>query len=222
MERDENDAGGTSILLDPGDDLKKVPRSHQYLLTDSLRTAFADPPGHFAGIAKRCPFPNMKRWLNALLAENRWQLQLHQGDPKEWNMAGFEWESEKVHGAIIGLPTGEKLAKLCPTLRQYYKLVGTVHWESFEMDGGLDEGTGDETPMSAFQFDWKGDKIDLASSFLWGNGLSDMLIYTRDDHGGWVAMGGKVHMLGTIEETLEWIYGELLANRPPLFNHEKW
>lgn len=222
MEQVENEAGGTSVLLDEGDDLRKVPRSHRHLLTDALRAAFPDPVGYFAGIARRCPFPKMRRWLKALVAEGSWQLQLHQGWPEEWNLAGFKWRSQKVGSAVVGLPSGAELAALCPALHRYYELVGEVHWDSFEMGGGLGDGSGYETPMTAFQFIWTGDKLDLETTYCWGTGTNgEMLVYTRDGRAGWVDMG-NVHMLGTVEEGIDWIYGRLLAKRLPQFDHRRW
>jgi hypothetical protein len=47
-----------------------------------------------------------------------------------------------------------------------------------------------------------------------------MLIYTEDGRGGWLCHeNGKIHLLGTIEDTILWVYGELLANRCPDFDY---
>ena len=47
-----------------------------------------------------------------------------------------------------------------------------------------------------------------------------MLVYTKDGRGGWCCHeNGKVHLLGTIEDTINWVYGELLAGRCPDFDY---
>jgi hypothetical protein len=33
---------------------------------------------------------------------------------------------------------------------------------------------------------------------------------------------GQVHVIGSVNETAEWIFGELLAGREPEFNYAEW
>jgi hypothetical protein len=62
MEIIDNERGGKTVILVPGDDPDKVEPPHRRLLTKSLRSTFADPPEFFRRVAARCPFPNMRLW----------------------------------------------------------------------------------------------------------------------------------------------------------------
>jgi hypothetical protein len=74
MDIKENEARGTSVFLTAGDNLGDIPVSHRQLLTPAMTEAFSNPPQYFLGIAKRCPFPVMARWLNTVVAEEQWKL----------------------------------------------------------------------------------------------------------------------------------------------------
>jgi len=192
----ENEAGGTTVIVERGDDLKEVPRSHQGLITASLREAFADPTEHFSRMAKRCPFAQMARWLRALVEENQWELRLNQGVPEEWTLAGFRWSSQQVRGATVDLPFGVDLSALPSELKEYFKLVDEVNWNGFGCAGEM-KGAGEHTPLTAFQFDYRGAKVDLAASFVLGTSNGDMLIYTRDGRGGWLCLEThNIHLWG--------------------------
>lgn len=222
MQIEENEAGGKTINLVAGDDLTKVPQSHRHLITTPIREAFVDPPAYFKGIAKRCRFPAMARWLGALLAANQWELHLNQGDPKQWTLAGFDWSSDQVRGATIALPSDCNLDGYPAALKEYYSLVDEVHWIRFGRSGGL-EGAGGSTPMSTFAFNKDESAVDPDTAFLWGSSpCGDMLFYTTDDRGGWFCHeNGHFHLLGTVAETIDWVYSELLANRCPEYDY-KW
>jgi hypothetical protein len=44
----------------------------------------------------------------------------------------------------------------------------------------------------------------------------DVLIYTTDGRGGWLRpKTGEVVLLGSVGETLDWLFAELLAGRAP-------
>src|SRR3712207_5861009 len=105
----ENEGGGTTVVLVAGDDLNEVAGSHRRLITAALREAFADPSGYFGRLATRCPFRQMSRWLRALASGGQWELHLNQGYPEEWTLAGFDWRSDMVRGATIGLPDAPEL-----------------------------------------------------------------------------------------------------------------
>jgi hypothetical protein len=101
-------------------------------------------------------------------------------------------------------------------LRRYYALVDFVHWNGFGSAGGLD-GAGAHLSVSALAFTCEGAAIDPDKAFVWGwSPGGDMLIWTQDDRGGWLNLGShKVHLLGTIGDTIDWVYSELLAGRCP-------
>lgn len=223
MRSEKNEAGGKSVVLYPGDDLKKVPKSHRMLLTPQLREAFHDPHSYFLRVAERCPFPSMAAWLRAVIADGVWELDLHRAGPSipvEWTEAGIVWWSDDVRSAEITPARESVRADLPPALRQYYALVDRVSWMPFGCAGGL-AGGGDHEPLTTFDYTYHGADIDPARTFVmgWSPG-GDMLIYTADGRGGWFCHeNGKIHLLGTIEDTIEWVYSELQADRCPDFDY---
>jgi hypothetical protein len=216
MQTEDNDGGGLSVFLIEGDSLDQVPDSHQKLITPTIREVFADPPAHFRGIADICPFPQMAKWLRALLNEEEWMLALHQGDPPEWTSVGFSWASSKVRGADIAPSSGVVPAALSAPLRQYYSLVDEIRWMSFGNAGGLDDSRS-QTPLSTFGDSYVGPEILKDKAYVLGwSPCGDMLVYTEKNQGGWRSHEtGQLHFLGTIEETIDWVFGELLADRCP-------
>jgi hypothetical protein len=219
---EDNDGGGKSVFLTAGDSLAKIPKSHRKLLTPRLREVFADPLAHFQKVADSCPFASMAAWLNALLTGGTWILALHQGDPATLTEAGFLWVSEEVLTAEITPSCGTKFPHQPPALRRYYSLVDGVRWMSFGCAGGLigcQEYSSLADDFSHYEF--HGADIDPAKTFVFGSSsCGDMLIYTEDGRGGWFCHeNGKIHLLGTVEDTIQWIYGELLENRSPDFDY---
>lgn len=225
MREEENLGDGTSLILEPGDELAQAPGSFQALITPEIRQAFADVPGYLSRIAALCPFPNMKAWLEAALDADSWELALHQGDPAEWTAAGFAFWPEDVYPAEVAPPRSEVPSGLPETLKTYYSLVDEVRWMSFGASGGLD-GAANHTPISAMSFpecypDYSLD-ADAETVCVLGWSLSgDMIVYTQDDRGGWLSHeSGRFLPLGTVAETIDWVYGELLAGRVPDLDHE--
>ncbi len=220
MYTEDNDGGGKSVILIAGDSLKKVPKSHRMLITAPLREAFADPTGYFCEIADRCPFPTMAVWLKALIEEEEWELVLHRGVPESWTAAGIRWWSDRVRSAVITPSDGQVSTSLPPALGRYSALVDDVSWMPFGLAGGL-YGVGDRMPLTDFYYTYQGAPIDPSRTFVLGSSFcGDMLIYTEDGRGGWLCHeNGKIHLLGTIEETIEWVYGELQADRCPEFDY---
>jgi len=218
---EKNEAGGKSVFLSAGDSLAKIPKTHRDLLTPRIQEVFADPEEHFRRVADACPFSKMAAWLRALMSEGAWVLALHRGKPATWTEAGFLWFSESVYGAEI-TPAKEEIPSTIPSvLRKYYSLVDGVRWMDFGSAGGLN-GCGEHTPLTEFShYKFHGADIDPAKAFIFGwSPCGDMLIYTTDDRGGWVCHeNGKVHLLGTIKDTIQWVYAELLANRCPEFDY---
>jgi hypothetical protein len=85
MRTEKNDAEGKSIIVQPGDDLQKIPESHRMLLTPQLREAFAGAGDYFREVADRCPFSAMEAWLRGLTADGVWDLVLHRAGPGHAN-----------------------------------------------------------------------------------------------------------------------------------------
>ncbi len=212
----ENDAPGTSVTLVAGDDLAKVPKSHRKLLSPLLRDIFRDPPGHFQRIAQACPFATMAKWLRAVLKNGGWKLELHRGHVPEWTSVGFLLYGPKVRAATITPSPGPPPATLPAALQSLYSLVDQVSWMRFAYSGGLyDAQTRREQPV--FAVDNPGRMPQPTSVYAFGSSpCGDELVYTEDGRGGWRGHeSGTVHFLGTIEETINWVFAELCADRCP-------
>ena len=220
MRTENNEGGGTSVILVAGDDLGKVPKSHRMLVTPQLREAFANPTLYLRRVAERCPFPSMALWLRSLIAANQWELALHRGVPPEWIAAGIASWSDDVRNAEITPASGPVALSLPAALKQYYSLVDRVSWMPFGCAGHLEGGT-NHPPLTTFHYTYHGADIDPARTFVFGwSPGGDMLIYTEDGRGGWLCHeNGKIHLLGSVEATIDWIYAELQADRCPDFDH---
>lgn len=219
---EDNEGGGSSVFVFAGDGLGEVPESHRGLITPGLRKAFVDPPAYFRRIAETCPFPNMAAWLRALLGEGAWALGLHRSFRPEWSAAGYCWWSDHVRSAEIAPPGGRTPRGLPAALKGYYSLVDRVSWMPFGGGGGL-SGRAGHDPLAAFDpmYHGRGAGLDPKKTFVFGGSSGgDMLIYTKDGRGGWLCHeNGKIHILGTIEEAIDWVYAELLADRSPDFDY---
>jgi hypothetical protein len=198
----ENEAGGRTVTLIAGEDLRQVPKSHRQLITSRIREAFADATAYFRDVADRCCFQDMVKWLQALLEDNVWELQLHLGYG-EHVAAGFYWSSDRVRSAMIGVPSDQNLSIYPTTLSEYYSLVDVVDWMGFGRAGGF-SGVGEHFPLRAFQFDYHGAAVDLDDTFICGaSPCGDMLLYTGDSRGGWLNHGShQIHLLGTIADMI--------------------
>lgn len=224
MRTEENEAGGKTIVVYPGDDLEKIPRSHRDLLTAPLREVFeTGPRDYFQRVADRCPFASMQAWLRALTDEDVWDLAFHRAGPEipvEWTEAGFRWWTDAVTSAEI-TPARQPLREdLPPALLRYYALVDRVSWMPFGCAGGL-EGAGPHEAVANFGYACRGADLDPSRSFVFGtNSGGDMLICTEDGRGGWLCHeNGNIRLLGTIEEMIDWIYAELCAGRCPEYDY---
>jgi hypothetical protein len=169
------------------------------------------------------PLPSMAAWIRAIVAEGVWALGLHRSSREEWNAAGFTWWADGVTCAEITPATGSLSAKLPPALAMYYRLVDRVSWMPFGCAGGL-YGHADHEPLTSFDSMYHGleSALDPRATYVFGSGPGgDKLIYTEDGRGGWMCVeDGQIHFLGTIEATVDWVYGELLANRSPDLDYE--
>lgn len=228
MRTEDNEMQGTTVVLTAGDRLDDVPESHQALITEDIQAVFADPFSYFDELAKRCPFHQMREWIRAGLKERNWELQLHRG----WcdiALTGFEWQSESVRSAILELPRSCDLTEFPEELQEFWSLVGIVHWNGFGCSGGLgacaDEtrNTGDILmPLSCFDGNWTGATFDPDEAFSWGRSpCGDLVICLNDGRGGWAYLGDhKVHLLGSIGDTINHIFRRLIENRCPEWERE--
>ena len=222
MEVRENEAGGQSVILNAADKLNEIPGSHQFILTDDIVQVFDDPKARFHAIRKTCPFSAMSAWLEGLLTDAKWSLELHTNYSGN-GTAGFHWSSSKVRSATIMLPLeGEFPAQYPASYCQYYDLVDDVDWNGFGCAGGLNSCDG-QPSLSEYKFDFHGDQVDLENTQVWGySPCGDMIIWSFDDKAGWVNHGShQIYLLGSIADCIEWVYSELLNGRVPEWQ-ESW
>ena len=214
MNIEDNEVGGRSVFISVDDSLDDVPESHRDLITPTIRTVFVDPPAHFRKLVRRCPFRQMKAWLTAISADTDWELHLHRGDPPEWTAAGFLLAPADIQAALVAPSTGEVASNLPDVFKRYYALVDEIQWMPFGSEGRI-WGSGHPSIST------DSDEIDRDTTFVFGGSLGgDMLIYSADGRAGWLCHeNGQPHWLGTIHETIDWVYGELLADRAPDFDY---
>jgi hypothetical protein len=216
MELRDNAAPGQSVILMEGDRLDDVPASHRQLITPAIVQAFADPPAYFRKIERACPFRSMAKWLKMLLKENRWELGLHRGHVPEWKLAGFTWYSNKVTGATITLPTTPPPDSLPADLRAFYSLVGMVEWCEFAFSGGFySADTYRDLPLLPEDNPDMQDGPATVKAF-GSNACGDELVYAADGRAGWREHEtGTWHVVGTIKDTINWVFDALGRNTIP-------
>ena len=214
-----NEAGSTSIYLNATDELGAVPAPHSDLLTDAIRQQFNDPLAILRNAVQHNPFPEMERWLNALLASADWRLEIDHANPPMTGRAGYYFDSEEVLGATVNaaqpnVPTGYPEA-----LRKYYSLVDQVDWMGCFCSGKLYAADA-HTPLSDMPNNFHSNDLDPSSSFIWGDDPSgQMLVWCRDDRCGWISHSGRFHSLGTIADAIDWMFGKLNASDCPGIPH---
>jgi hypothetical protein len=217
MKVEENEMGGQTVSLTLGDDLREVPRSHRKLVTPEIAAVFRDAPNYFSSIAERTPFRSMADWLMALVWENSWRLELERaGDDKKWGRTAFRWTSKTIRGAGIGLPMEVDTNAFPAALATLYRLIGYVDWAGGAAEGQIAPATAAYL-ISSYDFNYSGDPINPDRTAVWGGQNGDMLIADLDsDRGGWFDLPeNRVHMVGTVADTVNWVFAELLAGRVP-------
>lgn len=216
-----NEGGGTSILVGRSANLANIPKSHKKLLTPSLTAIFPEAEKHFGQVAAACPLPKMKRWLNRLVKNDTWFLMLHKGEPKGYTQAGFGFLHDKIIGAEIAPAFRKPPRKLPDAMRALYGMVGSIDWVGFGVAGGIGDSRGQKS-LTQFGYDTPQDTVDPAATFAFGESPSgDQIIYTLDGRGGWWCHeNGQIHILGSIEKTIDWVFGELLSDRIPRVDYE--
>jgi hypothetical protein len=209
---------GDLLIVDPGEDLDAVPEKFREALTPFVRTVFANPARSFRQAARRCPLKQMGRWFRAIASEDRWELQLLQHSI--YSRAGFCWKPKQVRGALVGLCDDPAQYRLFGDVSQellgFYQVVQFLLWKGFYRSGGV-SGPGTHMPVSCSEYNCDDTAVDPRCTYQMGHSSrGDVLIYTTDDRGGWLRpRTGKVILLGSVAEMLDWVFGELLAGREP-------
>jgi hypothetical protein len=212
---------GDILIVTPGDDLDAVPEKFQEALTPFVRNVFAHPVKSFRQAASRCPLKQMARWFRAIAREGRWELQLLQHSI--YSRAGFLWKTQQVRGALVGLCEDPqaiadryRFPTVSPELLRFYQVIQFLLWKGFYRYGGV-AGPGTHMPVSCSEYNCDDSVVDPRCTYEMGHGSrGDALVYTTDGRGGWLKpRTGKVILLGSVAEMLDWVFGELLAGREP-------
>ena len=221
MRVSQGEFGGINIDLRHGDSLAAVPETHAELLSDELRHVFRDPIGHMKEVASRCIFPSLRKWLVALAAEGNWTLRLF-ADVPFWSDAGIVWESRIVRGAFIRPSIETPLTQQYPNdLLAYFSCVDGVDWNGLGAAGSI-FGRKSPQALSTICGRLADETIDPSTTFLFGNSpCGDYMIWTSDGRAGWIEIASKqTHLLGSVADTINWVYSELCLNRPPGWKNE--
>jgi hypothetical protein len=215
-----NFGGGTTLVLAEGDDLRSVPESHRDIISDAVRDAFRDPVAHFSEIATRTMIPNLRSYLSNFVAGGRWTLLLADTYMMDRaTIAAFQWLHPGQHACMLGLPTAD-----CGDDRfaPFYDCLSMVHWASIGFAGGIvpyrnqifiaNYGTSSTNPT-----------FPADTSKVFGNSsCGDMMVCNSSGDAGYLSHeNGASYVIGTLPETLDWIFGELLQDRTPEFDYSR-
>jgi hypothetical protein len=208
-----------TVSLRAGDSLNLVPESHLPLLDESVRSVFRDVPGYFSRAATHAPVSCMKQWLTYLVSESHWQLNLHHAMYPDLTpgVAWFRWQSEMVLSAEFELSNGVGRSAGKSLIEDVFRWFREINWGGFQFPGNL------YSPIPVLDVRGGqvriGPSIDLTQTVAWGDYQLDYLIATSNNQGGWWSEDGEVRIIGTVQDTLEWVFGEFLCGKGAFFGN---
>lgn len=218
----ENEAFGTTVIVDEGESLDAVPDSHREMVDPTIVRIFANPRKWVRDTASRCRSENMRRWLDFMAADGRCKLLLEEARMMDRiTRAGLFLWSDKVRCAIVTPPVQPSLPNRIEAFSRYYSLIDVLDWERLGSSGGV-FGSRQHVPLPDY---WTGD-LECGTSLdelrVWGSSDSgDMLVHATDRRAGWLSHeSGRIHWLGDIDDAIDWVFGELMANRTPAFDYD--
>ncbi|QDS95100.1 hypothetical protein FF011L_38840 [Roseimaritima multifibrata] len=215
-----NDGGGTTLVLDDGDDLACVPDSHRDMITDSVQDALSDPAAYFSRIASRTTIPNLRKYLANFVADGRWSLLLADTYMMDREtIAAFEWFHLVQHACMFGTPTSD-----CEDdcFASFYDCLSMVHWDSIGFAGGIvpycNQISLDDCGIPSINPTFPAD-----TTMVFGNSpCGDMMICNSSGDAGYLSHeNGASYVVGSFSEMLDWIFGELIQNRTPEFDYSR-
>lgn len=220
MKIEWNCAGGDTVFLKAKDSLDDVPESHRGLITPAIRSAFRDPCEHFRTVASRCRFPVMRRYLEDLTKTRRWELRLHSNGYDSPGIGAFAFVSSSVVPGEIAPANAEKATNYPREIAEFYSLIDWMHWSVYGGAGGL-ERAGRHDPLIKWP-EFCGDAVDPSATFEWGStGCGDLFIYSADGRAGMLCHENCfVHLIGTVAETIDWIFSKLCRQELPEFDYQ--
>ncbi len=222
MKNAQNDAGGVTYTLTEGDRLDDVPPSHREIITPDIQEAFPDPRAYFARIAKVSMQRNFSAWLGKMVEKGHWSLVLANANPMFGEcVVAFQWSLSGVWGAMVepgAIPRNECHADF----GQISSYVRLIQWGDVGWAGGL-WGIGTGCPLSNYNYPSECPGFPSATSEVFANTEGgDQFVHTPEGDVGFISHEiCKAYRIGTIGETLDWIFGELLEGREPDFDYSR-
>ena len=150
-------------------------------------------------------------------------LLLEIGDPADvMARAGFSVGAEGIRYAVIGLPSKFDESLYPAGLADFYRAVGFVDWAGLMVSGGIGGPASAESKLLNIDyFNYSGTLVPPSATRVIGAGFcGDMLICTAGGRAGWMCHeNNRVKLLGTDLDLIDWVFGELLADRSPEYDH---
>jgi hypothetical protein len=106
-----------------------------------------------------------------------------------------------------------------PGIAEFYALIDWVHWTEYGGAGGLERG-GVHCQVSERSYPLQ-DEIAAKDLTIWGSTpCGDIYIYTHDNRGGMLSHeNGHLHFLGSVAESIDWIFNKLTKQELPDFDY---
>lgn len=225
MEQQKNWGGGVTLILREGDSLDNVPQSHLDIVTPEIREAFTNPSDFFRAIAWKSKVKNFSVWLNTLINTGSWSLQLADTYMmKRSTIGGFRWSAKGIYGAIISPGKLADLSDMHEEFSDPFAFIRCIHWGEIAHAGGLfSGGIGFELGEDDDLVEGRESEFSLTNCVEFGcTECGDQFIFTPDGQAGFFSHEvRKAYRLGTIHESLNWIFGALLAGHEPQFDYSR-
>lgn len=236
------DDGWELLTIEPHESLTNVPSQFDQLLTPNIRSVFADATVYFQNLSKNCPFPAMTAWLSRMFEAGSWQLNLFHWEVAGSKWGGFQWSaiSQALRegdiiivlddddatwrgsdntaiptGATICLPEAWDFDRFPPAIQKLHTLVGQIRWSNPGHAGSL-KSPSDVRPVTE-HFAFNGDPNGIAgTTFAWGTThCGETMVFNLDGRAGWMSSSGRIDLEMTVEQMIDWLFGELLQGNEP-------
>jgi hypothetical protein len=210
-----------TLALTRSDSLEAIPRSYRKILLPAIEAWWKDPREVLRSISEKAFTPNMREWFRCAINDGTFELYLHKAS--FGNQASLDVSCPSIRGAELTPPEPDRSFEKYPAgLRELFALLGDIQWCGYLGGGGID-GPDGLLPLRMFEFDYHGADIEIDRAFGFGSCPGgDKIIATLDGQGGFLNHSShEIHLHGTITETVDWVFGELLANRCPDFFYQE-
>jgi hypothetical protein len=222
MRKRWNCGGGDTVFLRPGDALRKVPASHRDLVSREIVAAFNDPVACFREASARCPFDEMREYLEILVADEKWELRLHTNGHGSPGAAAFAFKSRKVTPTEISLPEHGAACSGNAVMTTLYQLIGWLSWTTYGGAGGLHQCP--HRSLAGYPCPIDVPNADPSMTFVFGDSpCGDMFIYEKSGRAGMLSHETlRIHWVGSATDMINWIFRELRHKRTPEFDYDRW